>query len=226
MKKKYRRNTACYDSSSEKTTELRQLIATETARIYINEHFTDLRAAKLKAADRLACHNKHDLPSNEEVEHAIKAYQRLFSSNEEIQKIKQIQQTAVTAMEFFESFRPRIVGALANGSTKPDSTIYLHLFTDHAEEVDWLLMEKRLPHDAFNKVYYVNQQKKSSVIPAYRFIADEIPVELAVFPEITLRQQVRCSPKGRPITRCNLAKFKQSITCIEYDDHLSFSQKQ
>jgi hypothetical protein len=197
---------------NDKERQLKNWIAAEAARIFLTEKLNDIYGAKLKAAERIGTGDSACLPSNEEVESAIIEYQRLFSSDNQLLEIKNLQNKALAAMSFFEHFKPRIIGALVKGTASGTSTIYLHLFTDHAEEVDWFLCENKLPHEVFNKIYYINNHSKASSIPAYRFIAEETPVELSVFPEVVLRQQVRCSPKGQAIVRENLAKFKQLIS--------------
>ena len=195
-----------------KNTQIKQWVATEAARIYASQSAKDLHKAKLKAAERVGVHDKQLLPSNEEIELAIQEYQRLFSSSDALKQVRLIQNKAMTAMTFFERFKPRIVGALAKGTADQYATIYIHLFSDHAEEVDWLLMENQIPHDTFNKTYYLNNQKDAVIVPAYGFVAEDTPVELSVFPEVSLRSQARCSPKGRPIERLSLNQFKQSIS--------------
>ena len=196
---------------SDNSNQLKLWIANEAARIYVSEKTGDIYQAKLKAAQRLGIDEMHGLPSNDDVELAIKSYQALFNSSLETQSIQALQQQAITAMHFFAPFKPRLVGSLVNGTATSHSTLYLHLFADHAEAVDWFLIENKLPHEAFNKIYYLNNQKKAQHIPAYRFIAQDTPIELAVFPEVCLRQPVRCSPKGSAIVRESLARFQERI---------------
>ncbi len=212
MKKK-RKTTK--STSSHKDRQPREWLIAESARIYVSENVKDLHNAKLKAAKHLNITDTCNLPSNSELEAAIKEYRRLFSSASQNRGLQHLQQQALNAMTFFSQFKPRIVGALQKGTASDSSTIYLHLFTDIAEEVDWFLLENNIPHDAFNKTYYLNKLKRPTSIPAYRFIANENPLELSVFPEITLRQQVRCSPKGHPIERESLANFKQLLSIEE-----------
>ncbi len=212
MKKKRK---ATRPTLNNKDRQLREWLIAESARIYVSENVKDLHNAKLKAAKHLNITDTSNLPGNSELEAAIKEYRRLFFSASQNRGLQHLQQQAVNAMTFFSQFKPKIVGALQKGTASDSSTIHLHLFTDLAEKVDWFLLENRIPHDTYNKTYYLNKLKRPINIPAYRFIADENPLELSVFPEIALRQQVRCSPKGLPIERENLANFKRLLLIEE-----------
>lgn len=211
MKKKHHHKISIAGNNEH---QIKELIAAETARIFVSEHGGDLLIAKRKAAERVGCHDARCMPSNEEIETAIQTYQRVFSTDQQKSTLADIQNKAIEAMIFFERFKPKILGALVNGTATIHSTIYLHLYTDHAEEVDWYLMENKIPHDAFNKTYYLNNQNKSSTFPAYGFIAEETPIELAVFPEVVMRQPIRCSPKGQQLVRKSLSKFKQILGSV------------
>jgi len=212
MKNKQRRKRPTTNNKDKQTNER---LINECARIYVNESVKDLHSAKLKAAKHLGLTDARNLPSNEDVEQAIKNYQRLFTSSIQMHALQSLQQDALRAMAFFEHFQPRIVGALLKGTASCTSTIHLHLFTDQPEEVDWFLLENKIPHEVFNKVYYLNKQKQASTIPAYSFVANDNAIELSVFPEVNLRQQVRSAVKGQAIERENVSNFKQLLSATE-----------
>ena len=66
---------------SQRAEDLRRALAQEAARIMAEHGIEDFLQAKRKAADRLAVHEVSVLPSNVEIEAALRAHQRLFGGD-------------------------------------------------------------------------------------------------------------------------------------------------
>jgi hypothetical protein len=189
---------------------MRQRIAVEAARIMTEEHQSDYYRAKHKAASRLGATNTRNLPRNDEIEKALVEYQKLFRADSHPANLKRMRETAVRAMEYLSQFNPRLVGPVLRGTANKYTEITLHVFAETPEEIDLYLMEEGIPHQHRDKrVILANGE--GVVYPAYRFIAEEMPIMLVVFPSNGIRQPLRCEVDGRLAQRAALNEVRDLV---------------
>lgn len=187
--------------------QLRQMVATEAARIMVEQGSRDFGQAKRKAAARLRVDPRHSLPGNPEVELALEEYLRLFRADTQPGELRRRREAAVEAMRMFEAFRPRLVGPVLNGTADGFSAVNLHLFADAPEEVDQALMERGIPFDADLRTVRATTDRTEN-LPLYRFVAGDITVEMTVFPPEGLRQAPLSPVDGRPMQRAAIDKVE------------------
>lgn len=189
---------------------MRQRLAMEAARIMAEEGVDDYGAAKRKAAARLGAADTRNLPRNDEIEQALGEYLRLFKSDTQPAKLKQLRQTTVQAMRFVEQFNPRLVGPVLNGTAAEHSGVNLHVFTDVPEEVGLFLAHKHIPHELSDKHLTLMDGSPASY-PLYRFVAQDVAIELVVFPVDGIRQAPRSPTDGRPMRRAAVAAVEELL---------------
>lgn len=190
-------------------TPLRLRIAQETARLLATHQASDFLAAKQKAARNLGARQDADLPSHREIEAAFIEYQSLFQADQYHKILHQLRQSAVNAMQFLQSFEPRLTGAVLHGSVQAHQTIELHLFTETPEAVGFLLDEHRIPFQLKEQRLPLSKANTKAAQPTGRFpcyclLADNVPFELVVFPMDGLRQAPLNSHTQKPMLRANL----------------------
>ena len=182
---------------------MRQRLAQEAAQILLQRGNRDFHAAKQKAAEHLSVPDTRNLPNNAEIEQALMEYQRIFHAQSQPQNLNQLRQVAIEAMQFLQDFRPRLVGAVLNGSADQNSPVLLHVFASAPEEVKLFLMHHQIPHEESHKTVRFSPSR-SEDIPLYRFVADDVRVELMVFNE--RQKSPPLSPvDGRPMKRAVVA---------------------
>lgn len=189
------------------TGELRQHIATDAARIMAEEGVRDFHAAKRKAAARLGLPETKNLPGNDEVDAALQEYLRLFHGGRLHQSVRRLRELAVEAMRFLSNFEPRLVGPVLSGTVISATEIEIHLTADSPEEIGFWLQEHGIPHEQADRRLRFGGDRQET-FPAYRFTADNVPIELCIFD----RRQVRESPlspvDGKPMRRANLREVE------------------
>ncbi len=186
---------------------LRIEIAQLAAKMIASEGVADFRAAKRKAALRLGANSERNLPTNAEIEQALREYLRLFQSGSQPGLLRSLRQTALEAMEFLAQFRPRLVGAVLLGTATEFSEITLHLYCDAAEDVAWFLSEAGIKFEQTSKTIKT-APGESKEFPALTFIAGETPIILVLFTE-TLEATKPLSPvDGKPMRRATIASLK------------------
>jgi hypothetical protein len=189
---------------------MRQRIAAEAARIMTEEHLSDFYRAKHKAAARLGAANTRNLPRNDEIEKALVEYQKLFRADSQPVYLRRLRQTALQAMEFLAHFNPRLVGPVLRGTADAHSEITLHVFADTPEEIGLFLMERGIPYQHADK-RIILAGGEGAVYPAYRFIAEEVPMLLVAFPIKGIRQALRSEVDGRTAQRAALSEVRALV---------------
>ncbi|MGB0712564.1 MAG: hypothetical protein ACPGUC_03280 [Gammaproteobacteria bacterium] len=186
----------------------RQQVAEAAARIMVEGGIKDFQIAKQKAAERLGVWE--DLPRNVEIEQAMVEYQRLFRADAQTARLRELRETALEAMGFFERFSPRLVGSVLRGTATEHSDVNLHVFADDPDEVTIWLMDNDIPFEAVN--HRVRERRDSHRdMPALRFVAGDVTLEAVIFP----REGVRWAPlspvDGKPMERADLGRLKLLI---------------
>lgn len=176
-------------------------IADEAARIMLERGLSDYRLAKAKACERLGL-SSGPLPSNEEVEAALAARNRIFSADSQPLELRRLREAAVRLMCHLQSFRPRLVGSVLTGTATEHSPIDLHLYSDAPETVGIELGALGLEPRA---IQFQHQWRRGTPepVPGYRFYADEIEYLAAVFPEKRRAHAPLSKVDGRPMRRAD-----------------------
>ncbi len=123
---------------------LRQQIAAEAARIIATEGQRSYLLAKQKAAERLGASTRSGLPSNGEVEQALREWQQLYGGDAHDQTLRALRSAAVSAMRFLAPFRPKLVGPVLEGTADSHSRVCLQLFSDDPDAVVRHLMDHQI----------------------------------------------------------------------------------
>lgn len=182
-------------------------IVLEAARIICEEHLTDYRAAKWKAAERLGVNPRSSLPDNAQVQEAVIEYQRLFGGRDYAERLRLLRRTAVQAMTLLADFNPRLVGAVASGATTDAHRVRLHGFADKPEMLDVFLGHQGIPYQTGDCRYRYTDGRASEV-PTCEFLAGDVGVEVAMFQPEDLRRTPLSPLDGQPMKRYDLARAR------------------
>lgn len=131
---------------------LRYEIAVAAAAM-IAEEGLDYSSAKRRAYERITGGKgsriaKEALPSNEEIEQAVREHQAIFQSEEQPKRLQQLRVKALALMALLKDFSPAITGAIANGTASEHSDIHLHCFADSAKELGIFLLNHEIQSEA------------------------------------------------------------------------------
>lgn len=191
--------------NNDRTSQIRERIAQEAARVMIEGGTRDFNLAKRKAMARLRVSGNSKLPGNDEVERAIETYQRLFLGHRQPVELNELRHAALRAMKFFKRFKPRLVGPVLTGTADENSEICLHVFAQTAEDITLFLIENGIEHEPSERKLKMGAADTVRM-PAFRFLADGRPIELVVFPESGRRHPPLSPIDGKPMRRANLAE--------------------
>ena len=169
----------------------RSIVASRAAEIIMEEGVTDYLFAKKKAAKSLGLLTSDNLPSNHEIDNALKEYQNIFQEQVDSETIVKIKKEALNIMTLFKDFNPHLTGQLLEGLIPKFPKIQINLFTDNLKEVEYILLNKNIAFDIKDKLYQEKLSKKKSTktIPAFILEGLWFPIELKVYFENDIRSK-------------------------------------
>ncbi|MBT7444767.1 MAG: nucleotidyltransferase [Methylococcales bacterium] len=192
-------------------------IAQEAARLMYDEDVKQYLDAKRLAAKRLfgksgqqnLRYNPKDLPSNGEIQAALKALILLYEGEDHFHRLYLMRKTALKIMQQLSPFNPRLIGSVSTGHIREGSDIDLHVFTDDLETLLRHLDNLGWQYD-LDEVAIKQGNKVQLYTHVYFFL--EYPIELSVYDTLEIRVTQRSSTDGKPIKRL---KPKALIALIE-----------
>lgn len=184
--------------------QMRELIAQTAARMIAEDGVQDYALAKRKAARQLGAADTHSLPSNSEVQQALRLHQELYQKDEQAHRLRQLRTEALAAMRLLERFNPYLTGSVLSGTATRHSDINLQLFTDSAKEVELFLLNRNTPYETGEKRFRLNDDALS--VPTFTLQGESSEIRLAVFSSEDLRKSALDPIEGKPLER---AKIRQ-----------------
>lgn len=197
-------------TTNRKTDRLRQHVAFEAARILATEGQRNYFHAKQKAAERIGLTSRRGLPSNSEIEDALKSWQTLHGGDSHAANLRLMREQALEAMRYFGDFSPRLVGPVLEGTADKHARICLHLFSDDPDEVPRFLMQHNHPFEQeTRRIRWHNGDYRNVEIVAFE--AGDQTVELLLLDTKDARQAPPSPIDGKPQRRAAMAEIRQLL---------------
>ena len=193
-------------SSPWASSDLRQQLADEAARLMAEHGIQDFSMAKRKAAERLGVRSSEGaLPSNAQIQERLVERQRIFEPDDvHDRRLEKLRLVASDVMGVLDGFRPKLVGSVLDGTATVNSPIELHVFSDSPEAVAAALEGRgfRL-HDSQRR--YRFGREETTEIPGYDLMVDDEELQVMVFPERGPRHSPLSPIDGKPMRRASRA---------------------
>lgn len=193
-----------------KAQQMRLRLAQEAAQILLQNGSRDYYAAKHKAALHLGAEDTRNMPSNTEIESALQEYQRIFRADTQPVELRRLREAALHAMQFFRDFNPRLVGSVLRGTADEHSVVTLHVIAATVEEIDLFLLQHNIPFEMGEKRVRF-QTDVIQNLPVYRFIAEEVPIEMVIFPQDGPRQPPLSPLDSKPMPRADIRALEKLL---------------
>ncbi len=120
-------------------------IAAIAARLVVDEGM-EYAAAKRKAARDFG--GRAELPSNEQVEDAVREHIEIFCADSQPIELRALREAAITWMERLAEFRPHLSGAVWRGTATRQSAVHLDLYCDDTKAAEIMLINAGVPYDS------------------------------------------------------------------------------
>jgi len=181
---------------------MRERIAQLAARLMAVDGIDDFALAKRKAARQAGAPDTRNLPNNEEVEQALRAYQQLYQADEQQARLRRLRQNAREMMQLLAQFDPHLSGSVLSGSAGKYSDINIHLFTDSVKDVEMFLLNRQIPYRSRERRVYIGGEQRS--VPNFTVSTDDADFDITVFAPRDLRYQLRTTAEGKPFDRARI----------------------
>ncbi len=185
---------------------MRGHIANLAARLMAVDGIDEFALAKRKAARQAGAPDTRSLPTNEEVEQALRAYQQLYMPDEQAARLRHLREKALEMMKILQPFNPFLSGAVLRGSASKYTEIELHLFTDAAKEVELFLLNRQIGYRSRDRRVWVGDDLRS--VSSYLISTAEADFEITVFSRTDMRTNLRNTADGRPFDRGSQAEVE------------------
>jgi len=190
-----------------KLQNIRRQIAVEAARIMATEGQRNFATAKRKAAERVGANTRVALPSNLEVEEALRSYQQFYGGADHSGHLQTLRSTAIEVMRVLEDFRPRLVGPVLDGTADSLSRVSIQLFNDPPESVLINLEERGVKFRQEQRRIRWHDGTHRDLQLLVTDVGD-VTVELALFSLLDLRQAPPSPVDGKPQKRARLPEVE------------------
>jgi hypothetical protein len=175
--------------------QMRELIAQQAARLIAEDGIQDFSLAKRKAAQQMGAPDTRNLPTNAEIDRALRAFRALFQRDEHQAVLRALREQALSAMELLQAFNPYLTGSVLSGSAGRHSDINLLLYTDSPKDVEIFLVNRQIPYRRGER--RVGAGEASRLVPVYTLSGRGADVNAAVQSRLEERIAVR-APAGSP----------------------------
>ena len=193
--------------------DMRSELAYLAARIMVEDGIEDYATAKRKAARQAGVGDTRQLPGNDEIDVARASYQQLFRADEQHDRLIELRETAVRAMQELEAFDPHLTGAVLHGGAGKYAGIELQLFTDDAKAVELFLIGKGIDYQPGQRRLYCGEVH--IIAPTYTVNDDGTDIDITVLSRREVRAPLKTSPAGKAIERARLPAVEELLanTC-------------
>ena len=169
--------------------QARIIIANRAAEIIMEEGIIDYHFAKKKAAKYLGYQSSDYLPSNDEIDNALKEYQKIYQVDIDASLVRKIKDEALVIMELVKKFNPHLVGQLIDGLIPKYPILQINLYTDNMKEIEYVLLNNNIEFNLKDTNISEKRTKKKSLrnIPIIKIEGRWFPIELKVLNENDLK---------------------------------------
>ena len=159
----------------------RRAIAAQAARLMAEDGIAEFGAAKRKAARQLGFAASDALPSNDEIEAELRAYQTLFQNDEQHARVAGLREIALDLLQGFARYHPCLTGPVWKGTAGPDAAITLDLFAESTKMVEVLLIDEEIDYRTSEWPHF--NRAIARKVPVLSFEHANCAVNLVVYAE-------------------------------------------
>jgi hypothetical protein len=121
---------------------------------------------------------------------------------------------ALQAMELLQAFAPRLAGALASGIADPKLPIILHVVAEHADDIQRLLADRRIPA-RMRETRMFPPRAPALALPGVSFLAGDQEFLIWIFSEAQFRQRVRIGDESVASPRMTRSTVERALASLK-----------
>ncbi len=178
---------------------MREQLAHNAARLMAEDGITDYAFAKRKAAKQMGATDTYHLPSNQQIDEALRSFRSLYQSASHPTILRQLREQALAVMRLLEPLHPYLTGSVLSGTAGEQSDVNLMLFSDDAKAVLLFLLKHNLEFE--DGEWKVRIGGHEETVPSYTLTGESGTLtHIIVLPE-----NARNSGSRKPETHADIA---------------------
>ncbi|QDC96857.1 hypothetical protein FIT77_06170 [Candidatus Methylopumilus universalis] len=165
-----------------KSKHIRLQVAHKAAQMMAEEGISDYAFAKRKAAKFFGLIDGDALPSNDEINDAIKEHQAIFFDEEHEERLKILRLEALSLMKRLSAFNPHLTGSTLDGTAGRYPTIHIQIYADSMKEVEFFLLNHNIAYETRErKSRNKDPMQDKKIIPILTLEGSMGPIELLIY---------------------------------------------
>jgi hypothetical protein len=188
----------------------RNRIAHLAARLMAEDGIEDYATAKRKAARQAGIPDTRQLPTNDEIDTALRVHQALYLGDAHHARLRALREQALKIMRDLDRFNPYLTGSVLSGNAGKYADVNLQLYTENVKVLELYLIERKIAYRAGQYRFFVGEEAR--VVPVFTVEDDGVEIQLAVLALDDLRAPVKTSPEGKPVERARLQAVEALLT--------------
>ncbi|MEQ1526770.1 MAG: hypothetical protein ABL911_08515 [Gallionella sp.] len=181
---------------------MREQLAHQAAKLMAQDGITDHTYAKRKAARQLGAADTQHLPSNGEIDDALRSFRQLFQSDTHPHILHGLREEALTQMQMLAEFHPYLTGSVLSGTAGEQSDINIMLFSDDEKAVLLFLLKHQI--EFADGDWKIRLGGHEETVPSYTLTGETgTLVHIIVLPE-----NARYSGSRHPKTHADIAAME------------------
>lgn len=150
-------------------------VANLAAQMIMEEGIEDYLFAKKKAAKSLGLNENMSLPSNSQIDNAIKDFNKIFNQDVDIEFLEHFKTQALNVMSMFKNFRPHLMNQLSEGIIPKFPEIKINLFADNLKDIEYIILNSEISYE-FREVKMNSKVGGNSIKSIPTFYLDNLPI--------------------------------------------------
>ena len=161
---------------------IRFQVAHKAAQMMAEEGISDYAFAKRKAAKFFGLMDGDALPSNDEINDAIKEHQSIFFDEEHEERLKVLRLEALSFMKRLSAFNPHLTGGVLDGTAGRYPSIHIQIYADSMKEVEFFLLNHNIAYETRDrKSRTKDPMQDKEIIPVLTLEGFMGPIELLIY---------------------------------------------
>ncbi len=192
---------------------MRNRLAQLAARLMAEDGIDDYALAKRKAARQLGADDTQHLPTNAEVEQALRDYHAIYQQEEQRARLRALRTQALAAMRLLAEFDPHLTGSVLDGTATRYSDINLMLFADSAKDVELFLLNRNIRFRRGERRLFLGDTARA--VPQLTLTdSGDAEVAIAVLSPRDLRHSPRSTAEGRVLSKARIAEVEALLQAL------------
>ncbi len=183
----------------------------QAAAAFVADHGLDYGAAKTRALQERFGRSRvpaNEIPDSVDIDEALREHLDLFDEQGHLERVSDLQQSALRIMELLQDFEPLVTGAAWKGLASEQAFVHLQLFLESSKDLEYFLMNRSIPFEWSEMRPGAGLGSDKTPVPAIVLQHRNNPVVLALYETLQARGALATRDRRGEAVRGNLVQFR------------------